>query len=559
MSEQTALSAMGWAKQESTRGYSYVAGLPRTFETTSDGNSDGTILYSTSLASYASGDDDFVGMILEVVEAQNGPGISSGAPLRRTIMAYDHEDAVPTVIGKMTVESFGFQIVAGDKFRILQDPGPLWSEDTGGSTTTVSDASRDEADDYWNGAAEMGGPYMMARSADSISAGTQRLITDFDQATGDATVATLPAATAVGDLYEAISWPEVVGGVPLSLSQPRVDRPAITGRRGQIHGVAGLREASGQLELLFRGPGAGREGEPAEIDVPLGAVCDVTADSTDETVGSGSSTTSVNVSAAVAQGSMWLTEAGDVCVASDAADPFTPVPSLRIAPADGTTLYSLRKYAPAESANYAVKLHQWLGRGVRDELVGCLPSFQLAAARGEFAKITLPFTAADWKRVYEDESASAISRPSGADPILPTVTPRAVVDVRVNLDGVEYEARSVNLDLALDIQPRVNLAAPNEIDGLDIRGDAPTGTIDLYLDDDAKAAIKRYIVGDTMPLLVQIGTQAGDPGVLAVFAPQVEITGVEIGDDSGAVTAQVQFRVTLDTTSDLERWMLGIG
>ena len=553
MSAITSLSAFGWAKQESAVGYTYgisSLGQGRTFETTANGTAI-TIVAST-VAAKADSNDDIVGAIVEVVRCSNGGGGEYGAPLRSRVLGYSHSTET------LTIESLGFSTVDGDQFRIISDPGGIWVDDTGGSSTKVQDANRDEANAYWVGSAARGGPYAVCVVGANVAEGAQKLITAFTSANGDLTVASLGASTAVGDVFEAIQWPEVFSGAPIALTQARVDRTSRTGSFGIQHGVAGLREGSGTVELAWRGPGSGSVGEPAELDTPLGAVTTATASGADEAIAATTSTTSVNVGSAVTLGSAWLTEAGDVCVATTAADPFVPSPTLRSIPATGSPLYALRRYTPATALAYALKIHQWHGQDLYDQAVGVAPtSIKISAQRGEFCKVEVGLAAADFHRHHLDQAGTQITR--AVDPILPTVTPRACHDVRVVLDGVELEARSVSLDLGLDVQPRVDLNAPNKHGGFALRGDAPVATIDLYLDADALAMIRRMQRGVKARMLIQIGSTGGDPGVLAFWANQCEITAFSPGDDAGAITAQLTVRVTHDTSSSLPRWQLMAG
>ena len=347
--ELTGHSVCGIRKAGRTTALSVPSGLPRTFEATATSTA-GVIIAST-LATYGSADDDFVGMFVEVVDCSNGTG-EGGSSLRRKIKAYDHSAQ------KLSIEHLPFATADGDSFKLLE-AGGYWAESTGGSLTSIIDASRDEADDYWNGTAAQGGPYMIPIACDDIPLTAGKLISNFANATGTATTAAFADSTAVGDLFEAWQWLEIHGGLPGTFNQPRVDRPAVTGNLGMVRGVNGNRDGSLSLEMAFRGPGT--SGEPAELDSLLGAITTVTAAPSDETIASGTTTTSVNVGSAPAAASMWCSEAGDVCVATTAADPFVPSPTLRVAPAVATSLYGLRTYKPGDTLNYALDILHWSG------------------------------------------------------------------------------------------------------------------------------------------------------------------------------------------------------
>ena len=55
--------------------------------------------------------------------------------------------------------------------------------------------------------------------------------------------------------------------------------------------------------------------------------------------------------------------------------------------------------------------------------------------------------------------------------------PRAVTEIRANADGTELEIISFTLDLGAQLFPKVNLSAPNGVDGFDMVGYQPTGSI----------------------------------------------------------------------------------
>jgi len=548
----TSQDAFAWSKQDSAVGFSYGNGAtyPKSFEATSTKGTQYEIVSST-LASYASASDDFVGYAVEVVRCGQGPSGEKGSPLIRRITEYDHANKT------LKIQALPWSTVDKDQFNLLLPHNGWWSVSTAGSQTLVVDSFRDEADDFWVGAAEKGGPYAIRPAGDAITSTLNVLVSDFSTATGRLTVASMAASTALGDFIEVWEWPEIASGAPIAFNQPRVDRPAVTGSRGVPRGVAGLREGSGQVELRFKGPGSSRVGSAAEIDTPLGAITTAAA-GTDYTVSTGSTVSSVTVTSGTpAADSMYCTEAGDVLVATTSADPIVPSPSLRIAPAANTTLYGMRTYKPCDTINYALAVKQWHGKGVEQMLVGCVPTITFEFARGDFLKVMVNLQAADGFSVDKDSANAAISRT--INPKLPTITSRVLGDVRVNIDGAEIEAKGGSIDLGIQIQPHINLAAPNQTDGFVIAGpDQPTGTIDVYLDSDSKEQIQDFLSGKPVRFLVQAGKAPGEPGVFGFWAYEIEYTGGEIQDDAGQKAVSLPWRVTEDTTTSLSRWMVGV-
>lgn len=551
--ERTKLDAIGFGKQDSGGGLKW--GTPPTFAATGPGHLSGFTTVCAALMAWGATDDDFVGWILEVVHCANGPAGEYGAGHRVRILEYDHTS------GFLTHEALPWQTDDGDIFRLLIPPHGWWSDDTGGSAVLVQDADRDEANDYWQGSAEEGGPYTHVLHADNIAATTQVLATDFDQATGNLTVANMGANTALADLIELVQWLEVMGG-PLTFEQPRLARESIVGGMGQLRGVAAPVVVSGQHEVPFAGPGVGRVGSKAGINLPLESVLIADDASADCTVDAGATVDSIPLSAgAGVEGRCYLTPEGDAFFAAVGATPVTPNPSLRTAPATAGVIKGLRRYTPPDFSDpvYACWARQWLGRGVLEDLWGLRPAVTIAAERGQFLKFSLNWQGVTGYRRHLDDTGTAYAR--SIYPKLPTVTPRAVSHVRVVLDAVELEARMVNIDLGLQLVPRINEAAPDMIEAIDVRAADPTITVDLFLDDDEKAALRKYREGRACRFFVQVNRTGGDPGVVALWIHEAEITSAPIGDDTGARTVQLQLAARHDPSRDADwpRWCLAIG
>jgi hypothetical protein len=139
------------------------------------------------------------------------------------------------------------------------------------------------------------------------------------------------------------------------------------------------------------------------------------------------------------------------------------------------------------------------------------------------------------------------------------MTPHVVGRIRVNIGGIEFEARSFSLDMGFVVQPKPNLAAPNETDGFALLGDAPSGSVDIFMGADSWSALESFMGGSEVTALIQCGTAAGAPGVFAFWAHKTVYTGHKIGDDGGQVTVSLPFRVVEDQTeTTLKRWYLGI-
>ena len=553
MSEFAQLSQVALTRQGTAYGPTYgsvVKGYPGDFIASAQGAVDGTTIISAGLGAYTTADDDLVGMLIEVRYAEKGAGPEHGAPLRRRVIEYDFATTA------LLIEALPFQVEADDCFWLLEEPSGYWYDDVGGVAVTVKDVDRLEVNDYWNGSAEAGGPYMATLRSTLIDEGTQGLITAYAQLLGAATVANMGANTTIGDLFEAMRWIEVTGG-PVGFSQPRLDRGSLTGRTGLPHGVAGLPEISGQLGLKYRGPGAGRIGLATEIDDILGSVFSLTAAQANEAAAAGCTTASIDVGGAGVAGEMWLSRHGDVFMDTDGADPFVPSPSLRLAPALAEVLYGMRTWTEAEALNYLLKLWWWHGRGVVDEIPGLAPNaLKLDWSLDKFLDVQLGLVGTSGKRIHLDADATAIARPSLLNCKVSTVTPRRGDMTRIVLGTTELEARKWTVDFGLNI-------ALEEVSNLPdrrvprIRMGQVSGTTDLFVDSSSKALIQQVRQGAEMRLLIQAGSTPGDPGVLALWCNQVEIMADDpIGADGDAVTIQLQWRVTRNSSSALPLWKL---
>jgi len=550
MSELTRLDALAWGKQKDALGLSR-ASVPY-FNATGAGAANGTTIVSSELTGVFDADYKAVGLLVEVIYAANGPSGEHGGPIRARVIDYD------SATGTLTVEALPWQTSEDDSFALLDPPHAWASEDTGAASTTVSDADRAEDDDYWNGSAEQGGPYTHIVNSALIGATVQSLVTDFGS--GDFTVADMGANTTAADLIEFLQWPEVMGGL-LKLNIPKADREGMVGSFGKLRGVAAPRTVNGNLECYVRGPGRSRVGDPAELDTPLGAICEVTAAPSDATVDAGAAVNSIPTSAgSPAIGEMYITEFGDVFMCENVAGgTITPSPNLRTVPPQGSTLYGLRLYTPATALQYAMFIRQWYGLGLVEDLWGLVPQPSFSFERGAIGKCTLAFVGADGYRRHLTHGNANYSRSIRAK--LPTVTPRHIGAVRANVDAVELELRTASLDMGIETALRENLNAPNWTDGLDLLGDGPNGQCQIWLDADGKTLLRKYREGRACRFLLQCGTVPGDPGVVAFWSHEAELRSDDINDDSGRRTVPAQWRTTEDPTrsSSLPRWALAIG
>jgi hypothetical protein len=549
------LDSFAWIPQINKLGCSH--GTPKSFAATSDGLSDGTTIISTTLSANPTinSDDDLVGWYIECVECENGPTKgSAGAPLRKRIMDYGHTST------RITFEALPFQTKSGDRFKLVNPPHRWWSVDTADGGVKVLDATYTKTDDL-AGHAKEGGPYTEVLKSTNITSTTQTLVAK--TSTGLCSCASLGASTAVGDLIEAWYYPEILSDTPLKFKHNRLDRNAMTGDLGTLRGVFGPIEISGQIDAAFKGPGTGREGSKTHLDTPLGAVMDASAGGSNLTANTGCTSTSIAYSAgSTAVGDMFATEQGDVfVVTANGATPVTPSPSLRSSnvPTNGETIYKLRSYVASENINYALSIKQWYDKEILEYLWGCIPTVQIAGVKGDYIKFSFGFTGADGVRSYKDHTNTVYSRKQKMK--TPTIVSRQVADVRINVDGVDLDARAFSIDFQLQHQQKTNINAPSAAGGPAQTRDFPQGNIDIFQDTNSKALIEKFRYGKPMTMLIQWGEFVGEPGIGALWAYEIECTDDDIGNDQGLRTVQIPWRVTFDptATSGIPRWKLGMG
>ena len=315
-------------------------GDPIQFSSTGDGNANGSTIVSSDLGGDVDSDDDYVGYLVECIDAVNTANVGA----RKFVYACSEAVGVVTFI----TERWPAQTKDTDTFRLINTmaDAPWFAEDTGGSAVQIQDADRnDETDDYWNGSAEQGGPYVEVVNADNVAETTLRLVTDFTQAGGIAD-ATLGANTVIGDLYELQCCPEWQEQGFIECTFEDIPREQYQGTMFTPADAKGRRVASGQGTLLFRGPGSGNDGQPTEAYRIFSSPLDVVAGG-DLTVDAAAATNSIPYDAGTAVvGRMYCTAEGDVFMCTDAGSPAVPSPTLRHAPVEDTTIVGLRTFIP---------------------------------------------------------------------------------------------------------------------------------------------------------------------------------------------------------------------
>jgi hypothetical protein len=518
---------------------------PRTFVASGAGST--TTAVCSTLAALSTTNKSFVGYVVECVSATNTQNIG----LRRLVKSYVDSTGTLTFYA-----AFPAATASGDQFRMMVPPHPyIVASAAATAGGPISDSTRNEAANYWNTYRGNGGPYLYAIAGTNLSEANQITISDYT-ATGEFTLgSSLSGAVAIGNYFEIWQNPEIMNSALLDLSGEVIQRAPLHGGFGRKASARGVRSGAGTQELAFRGAGASLPGDAAESHVFLRCVFDPTV-GTDSTLTTGSTTTSLAYSSGnAAVGRLVCTEDGSVTmVTADSGSAYTVSPAVASAPYTTDTLYGVCQYTPADEVNSALSIKQWRGKDIVQYAWGCVPVPTFAMARGDYLKIAMNIQATDWMQM--GGSGTALSR--AYDPLMSTVDPVKCGDARAMIDGVSWAVKSFSFDPGLDIQPRVNVAAPNEHDGFELVGDNPTGTLEVYLDSSTRKALDDFLAGKLVTICVQSGSAPGFPGIFAVWCYQCRYTGATIGDDAGHVTLSLPFEVCDHDTSALPRYAIGI-
>lgn len=544
----TALQSFAWAKQpDSKGGLAWGASMPRTFATTSAGTT--TTIVSTELAGYTDGNDDLVGWIVECRSATN----TQNEGLRRRIK--ESADGSSTY----TIDPLPAATADNDVFAIMMPPHLLAVARSAASSTNkrVGTRDRNETSGRYKGNANMGGYYLIRVAGDNASNTNLRIISTNSSTSQNVRLGTnLSGAVAIGDYFEIWKFP-AVGGKLLDLSADPLQRENIIGTFGRQPGVRGLRAGSGGPEANFRGPGASRAGLVSESDEALSCVFSAVAGSATAIGDAGSSTTTVIKldSALGAVGQMMLTSTGYACmINSISTNDNTVSPAIPVATVTTDNHYIGRTYTPATAVQAALAINQWRSDCVQEYAWGCVPAPTFSGERGQFLKIALPMMVTDWMRI--GASGTALSRTF--TPRLPTIDEMKLGVGRLNIDGTELNCFKFSFDPGLNLVPRVNLNSPNQLDGYELAGDNPTGSVEIFYDSNERKALDDFLNGKVVEMLLQFGDTPGTPGCFALWVRRAHYTGATIDDESGLVKLTLPFEASYVAGSALPRWAAAI-
>jgi hypothetical protein len=480
---------------------------------TSTGIGQAYTVVSTTLGALFSADDDLIGKRIRCTDSAT---VNKHRESR--ILAYD--DATDTI----TIDALPVATASGDTYQIIDNPAPYIAEDTGTTTITAQDADLSGADDYWNGTAQEGGPYLEVIKATTVVTTSLRLITDFVDV-GGVVSAAMGGNTAIGDLYEIWQCPEVMNGARFECAIEPLPREQFQGTFDTPGDAQGAKTATGSFEFAFRGPGSGRNGSTGELHRMLSAPLDDGGATGDLTVNGAGSVDSIPYDAGSATvGKLYCTEEGSAFMCTAAGTPAVPSPSLRSVAADDSTVTGLRTYTPSDVLNYHLASKQYQGDGILEYIWGVAPELMISGELNQFLKITSNMTGSDWYRTYKD-NAGVHTRAWEAK--RPSVAPVKIAGGRVVLEGVALRLKSFEVDFGLQYEPDEDVHAPNGLLGQRLNRQPARGKFLGMMDATNDVLIDEHLSNRQInSLLIQVGSQVGFPGVLAFWAYDVQITNL---------------------------------
>ena len=308
--------------------------------------------------------------------------------------------------GTLTLESaFAGAPGSGIEYQLWKSSEPMILVDSSADATTVVDALRDEADDYWIGCSIE--PITGNRS------GEVELVTDFVSATGTFTTGSFSGALAAGDVCYLRRAIEAVN-LSAAPAQPYVpsESPRLDLSRGK--GRPGARSGTVSFDLPVRGSGslAGADvvATAAEMHGLMQACGYVEVTGKTMTIDDAAASTTVIDVAAGDGANVEIGQAiqynGNVSYVTDqtVADTLTVSPPFPVAPADTDLLHAsrtYRKYRPSDDTQPKGVTIYTERDGVRTTYFGCMGNVEfLAGGAGELVG-RFSFTATHW--VLEDD------------------------------------------------------------------------------------------------------------------------------------------------------------
>jgi hypothetical protein len=328
--------------------------------------------------------------------------------------------------GTVTLENNGFsaQIDSGDEFALWLSPEPIVAVDSSSGETNIVDATRSEADDFWNG-------YYLVAISGNKRGKAPVLITDFVSSTGTFTVAAgLGAAADAGDVFVIRKFIEKQQPSE-SLTHAWIGRPSHRNNFSRGDGITGARGGSISFAShIYPSASLAASGSVANKSVLSGLLqaCGLVENQdTSATVGTGSTTSAIKIATASWEnftvGNMvvwngnptWITSLVDGAGAEDTVNVTPPLPQ---APAATDVLYAANGYHKSLTGNELGCVVEWEADGYRFTVTGCKGNVTLQS--GEPPMLQFEMQSGHWIEELEAAPYNAGTAYTTAGPVLET-------------------------------------------------------------------------------------------------------------------------------------------
>lgn len=496
--------------------------------------------------------DQYVGGLALCIKASNKENLGQ----KRFIKQYT------TPGGTLTTDPFRAAVVSGDVFVLIQTGIALFAEDTGG--TDVTDASRTEPQDYFNGSANQGGPYLEALEADNNSG--VYLITDFGS--GVASV-TLDGNSVIGDIYAPVVFDE--GILEISEENKEVLREAQLGALGSIGRTPiTARGVSVKYDGYIRGSGTAAGDGVTALRPSIGWL--LRSGMTERLIPGNaisSNSTPTTIMIPIDDGASSSYRVGDMlCINSEPRE-ITAIASHQTDDA-GMTYYDALTVSPALStapettdiAYGCAEYYAAMGETNLVALSGYSGDFEEKVAYGVALNPTITFTMGEAVKVaLEGKGLGIYERPATRvnDIIPPSVAPLAADHCVLMIGGTNIEFSSVEFKPSITHAVRT---ASQCIDGAYDQHtvkDEPVMTVTALWDSNTFAMQYDRFTSKKYDVLMYVNGVPGNPGQLALLSKDVQIKGsFTKQDDLYYVQFELSTTHLLSRGSGYPRWQIAI-
>ncbi len=475
------------------------------------------------------GDDVYNGQLLEFLSGNN-------KGLRVDILDF------VSATGVLTFQTMPATCAAGDTFRILQNTFPVFENETGADTTSIINTGINDADDYWIGC------YARCLKATNIATTEMQKITDFANATGDATTDAFSAATANGDMF--------IFERPLLAEDLAYEHPVDLHERNPVRdtnapemSTVGCRRGgtvSFSMPLIGDNTGANASTKWTRSSsvLPLLESCfgvltlgqgDADAaggDDTDITVSDGTRFTA---------GTPVMINGEVRTIASIATNTLTLESALSADAASGDVVYNSASARYSATGHYPVNFEIWEDQ-VRYRYYGCYGTVTFNTDAAGRLMCAFSWQASAWDSFDETMPVTDIHE-KYPDADVEDIIAR---DTPVRFDTTEVEASTYALDPALQISPRPKTGGIEGSAGFLVTGCKPTLTTDTVKESDAYDM--DVVNRETSDHGAQFNAKVGNTAFF--WMPKVQITASTTEESEGYFRNTIAAKAVVPDASD---------